>query len=118
MKTFEYQVVRAPQDPNFLHNFSILERLSKQYSPNLESHINYTKLYVRIVDFQLHFSNTLSNAKMVYIWNIDLDMWNNIGIHDFSSREHLGFRKPTCGYEFFQNLKLYGSNFSKWKVDH
>jgi len=65
------------------------------------------------VDFQLHLSNTLLNAKMFYIWNVDLDEWNNIGIHDFSSRDHLGFQKLVRGYEFFQNSKLSGSNFSK-----
>jgi hypothetical protein len=43
------------------------------------------KLYVRIVDFQLHIPNTLSNAKMVSILNVDFDEWKNIGIHDFSS---------------------------------
>jgi len=42
------------------------------------------KQYVRIMDFQLHFPNTLSNAKMVCIWNVDLDVWNNIDIHNFS----------------------------------
>jgi len=52
--------------------------------PNLESHTNYMKLYVSIVDFQLHIPKTLSNAKMVYILNVDFDEWNNIGIHDFS----------------------------------
>jgi len=71
------------------------------------------KLYVIIVDFQLHLPNTLSNAKMVYILNVDLDEWNNISIHGFPSRDHLGFRKPVHGYEFFQNSKLRGSNFSK-----
>ena len=71
------------------------------------------KLYVRIVHFQLHLPNTLSNAKVVYILNVDLDEWNNIGIHDFSSRDPLGFRKPVCGYELFQNSKLSGTNFSK-----
>jgi len=71
------------------------------------------KLYVRVVDFQLHLSNTLSNAKMAYILNVDLDEWNHIGIHVFSSRDHLGFQKPVSGYEFFQNSKLSGSNFSK-----
>ena len=50
------------------------------------------KLYVSIVDFQLHLPKTLSNAKMVYILNVDIDEWNNIGIHDFSIRDHLGFR--------------------------
>ena len=73
---------------------------------------------MRIVDFQLHLPNTLSNAKMVYILNVDFDEWNNIGINDFSIRDHLGFRKPMRGYEFYQNLKLSGSNFSKRKVDH
>ena len=76
------------------------------------------KLYVSIVDFELHLPNTLSNAKMVYILNVDFDEWNNIGIHDFSIRDHLGFRKLMRGYEFFQNSKLSGSNFSKRKVDH
>jgi len=43
------------------------------------------ELYVRIVDFQLHLPNTLSNAKKVCILFVDLDEWNNIGIHDISS---------------------------------
>jgi len=76
------------------------------------------KLYVSIVDFQLHLPNTLSNAKIIYILNVDFDERNNIGIHDFSIRDHLGFRKPMCGYELFQNSKLSGSNFFKRKVDH
>ena len=71
------------------------------------------KLYASIVDFKLHLPNTLSNAKMVYILNVDFDEFNNIGIHDFSIRDHLGFQKQMRGYEFFQNLKLRGSNFSK-----
>jgi len=75
----------------YIDNFSIWESLSKQYLPNLKTHTNYMKLYVRIVDFQLHLPNSLSNAKMVYIINVDLDEWNNIGIHDFPSRDHLGF---------------------------
>jgi hypothetical protein len=102
----------------YIDNFSIWESLSKEYPPNLESHTNYMKLYVWIVDFQLHHSNTLSNAKMVYILNVDLVEWNNIGIHDFPSRYHLGFWKPVRGYEFFQNKKLSASNFSKWKGYH
>ena len=76
------------------------------------------KLHVSIVDFELHLRNTLSNAKMVYILNVDFDEWNNISIHDVSIRDHLGFRKPMRGYEFYQNSKLSGSNFSKRKVDH
>ena len=50
------------------------------------------KLHVSIVDFELHLPNTLSNAKMVYILNVDFDEWNNIGIHDFCIRDHLGFQ--------------------------
>jgi len=68
---------------------------------------------VRVVDFQLHLSNTLSNAKMAYILNVDLDEWNHIGIHDFSSRDHLEFQKLVRVFEFFQNSKLSGSNFIK-----
>ena len=71
------------------------------------------KQYVRITDFQLHLPNTLSNAKMVCILNVDLDKWNNIGTHDFSSRDPLGFRKLVRGYEFFQNSKLSASNLVK-----
>ena len=74
--------------------------------------------YVSIVDFQLYLPNTLSNAKMVYILNVDFAVWNNIGIHDFSIRDHLGFWKPMRGYEFIKNSKLRGSKFSKWTVDH
>jgi len=76
------------------------------------------KLHVSIVDFELHLRNTLSKAKMVYIINVDFDEWNNFGIHDFSVRDHLGFRKPMRVYEFYQNSKLSGSNFSKRKFDH
>jgi hypothetical protein len=72
----------------YIDNFYIRESLSKQYPPNLESHTNYMKLYVRIVDFKLHLPNTLSNVKMVYILNVDLDEWNNIGIYDFPTRDH------------------------------
>jgi len=100
----------------YIDYFSIWETLSKQYSPNLESHINYMKLYVRIMDFQLHRPNTLSNAKMVCILNVDLDEWNNIGIHDFYSWDPLGFRKPVRDYEFFQNSKLSASNLVKWPI--
>ena len=50
------------------------------------------KLYVSIVDFQVHLPKTLSNAKIVYILHVDFDEWNNIGIHDFSIQDHLGFR--------------------------
>ena len=71
------------------------------------------KLYVRIADFHQHLPNTLSNAKIVCMLNVDLDEWSNIGIHDVSSRDHLELRKPMRGYEFFQNSKLSASNLVK-----
>jgi len=61
----------------------------------------------------MSFGQTWSNAKMVCILNVDLDEWNNIGIHDFSIRDHLGFKKPVRGYEFFLNSKLRASNLVK-----
>ena len=51
----------------YIDHFSIWKSLCKHNSPNLESHTNFMKLYVGSVDFELHFANTLSNAKMVYI---------------------------------------------------
>jgi hypothetical protein len=42
------------------------------------------KLYVRLVDLELHFANAFSNAKMAYVSNVD-DEWTNLGIHDISS---------------------------------
>jgi len=33
----------------------------------------------------------------------------------FTSQDHLGFRKPVRGYEFFQNSKLSGS--IRWNVE-
>ena len=68
------------------------------------------KLDARILDFQLDLPNTLSNAKMVSILKVDLDEWKNIGIHDFSSSDPLGFQNPVRGYEFFQNSKLSALN--------
>jgi len=51
----------------YIDHFSIRKSLCKQYSPNLESYTNYMKLYVGSVDFELHFANTLLNAKIVYM---------------------------------------------------
>jgi len=84
-KILEHQVEIIKIQIFYIEHFLIWESLSKQYSPNLESHINYMKQYVRIAYFQLHLRNTLSNAKMVFILNVDLDEWYNIGIHDFST---------------------------------
>ena len=47
----------------YIEHFSIWESLCKQYSPNLESQINYMKLDARIVEFKLHLPNTLSMQK-------------------------------------------------------
>jgi len=60
------------------------------------------KLYVRLVDLELHFPNTLSNAKMTYVSNVDLDEWSNLSIHDISSWDNLGFWKLACRCENFK----------------
>jgi len=74
------------------------------------------KLYVGSVDFELHFASTLWNAKMVCIWNVDLDEWSNIDIHEFSIWGHPWFWKLAFRYEFFQISKLSGPNLFKSKV--
>jgi len=86
----------------YVDHFSIWESLSIQYSINLESHINYMKLYVRIEDFHQHLPNTLSNAKMLCILKVDLDEWNNIGIHDFSNRDHQGSKNRCVAMNSFK----------------
>jgi len=43
------------------------------------------KLYAGPVDLEVHFCNALSNAKMFYVSNVDLDEWNKLAIHDLSS---------------------------------
>ena len=60
------------------------------------------KLYVSIVDFQLHLPKTLSNAKIVYILNVDFDECNNIGVPDFSIRDHLGFRNRCVAMNYLK----------------
>jgi len=70
------------------------------------------KLFLALFSKKQHLG-CYTNAKMVRILNVDLDEWNNIGIHDFSSRDSLGFRKPVRGYKFFQNSKLSASNLVK-----
>jgi hypothetical protein len=49
-----------------------------------------------------NFSKTWSNAKMAYVSNVDLDEWNNHGIHNFSSWDHLGFQKLACSCQNFK----------------
>ena len=59
------------------------------------------KLHVSIVDFE-QLPNTWSNAKMVYILNVDFDEWNNIGIYDFSILDYLGFRNRCVAMNSFK----------------
>ena len=42
------------------------------------------KLYKRLVNLELNFPNTFSNAKMTYITIVDLDELIKLGIHDVS----------------------------------
>jgi hypothetical protein len=43
------------------------------------------KLGERLVNLELNFPNTLSNAKMAYITIVYLDKLIKLGIHDFLS---------------------------------
>jgi hypothetical protein len=43
------------------------------------------KLHERLVNLELSFSDTFSNAKLAYITIVDLDELIKLGIHDFSS---------------------------------
>ena len=45
----------------------------------------FMKLCERLVNLELNFSNTFSNAKMTYITIVDLDELIKLGIHDVSS---------------------------------
>jgi hypothetical protein len=61
------------------------------------------KLYVMHVNLELHFRNSLSNAKMSYVLSIDLVEWKKLAIHDFLSRGRLWFQKRAYSCE---NLKF------------
>ena len=98
--------------------FYIWESVSKQESQSFEYHIDFMELYVRPMDLEIHFRNTLSNAKMTYVLNVDLDEWTNLGIHDFSRWDYLGFQKLVSRCQNFKIQNLNGSNFAKWKVDN
>ena len=60
----------------YIGQFCIWPSFSRHYSQKLESPIDFMKLRVRLVDFELWFAKTFSNAKIVYIWNVDLDKRN------------------------------------------
>jgi hypothetical protein len=62
------------------------------------------KLYAEPVDLKLHFHNALSNAKMSYVSNVDLDELNKLAIHDFLSWGRLGSRKRAHSREKLKNL--------------
>jgi len=68
-------------------------------SHSLESHVDFMKLYARLVDLELHFRNALSNAKMSYVSNVDLDEWNKLDIYDFLSWGRLGSQKRACSHD-------------------
>jgi len=68
------------------------------------------KPYAGLADLELHFHNALSNAKMSYVSNVDLDEWNKLAIHDFSSRRRLGSRKREYSREKLKFQNLSGPN--------
>jgi len=116
-KTFEYQVDRDHQDPNILYRpFFHLGKF--KYTILTKSWISH-KLYETICEncgFTTAPSQQFVNCKNgLYIkcrsWWVE-----QFSIHYFSSRDHLRFRKPVHGYEFFQNSKLSASNSVKWPI--
>ena len=68
------------------------------------------KLHAGLVDLELHFLNALSNAKMSYVSNVDIDEWNKLAIHDFSSWGRLGSRKREYSSENLKFQNLSGPN--------
>jgi len=68
------------------------------------------ELHAGLVNLELHFLNALSNAKMSYISNVDLDEWNKLAIHDFQSWGRLGSRKCACSRENLKFHNLSGPN--------
>jgi len=68
------------------------------------------KPYVRPLDLELHFRNALSNEKICYISNVDLDEWNKLFIHDILSWGRLGFRKYACSHKNLKHQNLSGPN--------
>jgi len=68
------------------------------------------------VDLELHFTNTLWNAKVFYVSNVDLDEWNNLGILDISSWDHLGFQKLAYSSWNFKIQNLSGPTLSNAKL--
>jgi len=95
----------------YIGHFCVWERVGKLWSQSPESHTNFIKLYVTSVDLELHLRNALSNVKMSYVSNVDLDKWNKLAIHDFSSWGRLWFRKPTWSCENLKSQNLIGANF-------
>jgi hypothetical protein len=77
----------------------------------------FKKLCERRVNFELNFPNTFSNEKMTYIPIVDLDELSKLGIHNFSIRDHLGFRKLDWTYPNLKIQNLNCSNFLKSKYD-
>jgi len=68
------------------------------------------KLYAGPVDLELHFRNALSNAKISYVSNVDLDEWNKLAMHNFSSWGRLGYQKCACSLENLKFQILSGPN--------
>jgi len=68
------------------------------------------KLHAGLVDLELHFLNALTNAKLSYISNVDLDEWKKLAIYDFWSWGRLGSRKRACSRENLKYQNLSGPN--------
>jgi len=68
------------------------------------------KLYAGPVDLDLLFYHALSNVKVSYVSNVDLDEWNKLVIHDFLSWGRLGSQKLACSRENLKFHNLSGQN--------
>ena len=80
MKKNKYKYVRTHQDLHLIHSFVFMTFVFMTISGSVK--VSFLK---KIQYLELHFPNTLSNLKMTYVSNVDLDEWSNLGIHDFFS---------------------------------
>ena len=118
-KTFEYQVVRDDQDPNILYRqfFHLRKFKFTILTKSWISHKLYETIRVNCGFSTTPSQNFVKCKNGLYMkcrfWWVE-QYWYSWLFHSRPSR----VPKPLRGYEFSENSKFSGSNFSKWKVDH
>jgi hypothetical protein len=65
---------------SYIGHFCIGERVRKLSSQSLKCHTDCVTYA-----FTTTLRKALSNAKVSYVLNVDLDEWNKLSIHEFSS---------------------------------